>query len=345
MRSTDAGAGDTGASLSTLRQVADAFRLGPITRADLVAEGLMNRTWRITTTTGVWAVKQVLDVDSAATRRQHRATTALARLGLPVPAPTSAGDDGVVILDGAVYAVVPWAAGVHRQGLTLTMPEAATLGALLGRLHVSLGAVMPPVPTRLVASPTDPTTAHAKIEHYLGLIAQRPDRDDFDRYAQVQLDQRRRLLEQTTELRPTAGIPVGPCGYTHGDYQYLNLLWAGGSVSAVLDWDRLDVRPVGLEVARSATLLFGYGDERGLDLDRVAAFSAGYRQRRSVADADLADAVHRLWWERASNDLWQLRQHYDNADTSVDHLFASASALLAWWTAHRDAVTAAFTGS
>lgn len=279
MRSIDVGAGDTAVNPSTLlQQVTDAFQLGPITRTGVVTEGLMNRNWRVTTTTGTWAVKQVLDVDAAATRRQHRATTALAGLGLPVPAPVTAGDDSVVILDGAVYAVVPWATGAHRHGLTLTMFEAASLGALLGRLHVCLGEVMPPVSDHLIAAPTDPTTAHVKIDHYLGLITQRPDHDDFDRYAHSQLHQRRRLLEQTAEQRPTAGIPIRPCGYTHGDYQHTNLLWDQGCVSAVLDWDRLGVRTLGQEVVRSATLLFSYGDERGLDLARVSAFSAGYRQ-------------------------------------------------------------------
>ncbi|GIM90167.1 phosphotransferase [Paractinoplanes toevensis] len=332
-------------SPSTLHQVVDAFRIGPVVRVDVVTEGLMNRNWRVTTTLGEWAVKQVLDVDATAARRQHRATTALARLGLPVPAPATAGDDSVVTVDGAVYAVQPWVNGAHRHGLTLTIHEAAALGELLARLHTALAEIMAPAPHRLVAPVTDLATAHTKINRYLDLIAQLPGRDDFDRYAEAQLHRRRHLLEQTADLRPTAGIPVEPCGYTHGDFQYLNLLWNGGSVSAVLDWDRLDVRPLGLEIARSATLLFGYGDERGLDLDRIAAFSAGYRQGRPVAASDLADAVHRLWWERVSNDLWQLRLHYDNTDTSCDYLFTSASAVLGWWTTRRDAVTAAFTGS
>jgi len=168
---------------------------------------------------------------------------------------------------------------------------------------------MPPAPDRLVVPVTDLATAHAKIDRYLGLIAEQPARDDFDRYAETQLHDRRRLLEQVTDLRPVEGMPVTPCGYTHGDFQYLNILWDQGCVSAVLDWDRLDIRPVGLELARSATLLFGYSDERGLDLARVAAFRTGYRRRRPVADTDLADAVHRLGWERVSNDLWQLRLH------------------------------------
>jgi Ser/Thr protein kinase RdoA (MazF antagonist) len=346
MRSHPANAaGASTPSPSTLHQVADAFRLGPVVRADVVTEGLMNRNWRVTTTLGDWAIKQVLDVDAAAARRQHRATTALARLGLPVPVPVTTGDDSVVIVGDAVYAVLPWANGTHRHGLTLTIHEAAVLGELLVHLHTALAETMPPAPHSLVAAVTDLATAHTKINRNLDLITQRPRRDEFDHYAEAQLHRRRDLLDQTADLRPTAGTPVEPCGHTHGDFQYLNLLWNRGSVSAVLDWDRLDVRPLGLEIARSATLLFGYGDERGLDLDRIAAFSTGYRQRQPIADADLADAVHRLWWERVSNDLWQLRLHYDNNDTSCDHLFTSASAVLGWWTTHRDAVTAAFTGS
>ena len=253
---------------SALQQVADAFGLGAVTRVEVVTEGLMNRNWRVTTVTGVWAVKQVLDVDAAAARRQHRATAALAGVGLPVPAPVTAGDDTVVVVDGAVYTMLPWADGIHRRGPTLTVAEASALGELLARLHAALAEMMPPAPDRLVVPATDLPTAHAKIDRYLGLITQRPGRDGFDRFAETQLHQRRRLLDQVAHLRPTEGVPVEPCGYTHGDFQYLNLLWNQGRVSAVLDWDRLDVRPVGLEVARSATLLFGYGDERGLDLAR-----------------------------------------------------------------------------
>lgn len=331
------------ASLGVLHQVADAFHLGTVLSAAVVTEGLMNRNWRVTTTTGSWAVKQVLDIDAAAARRQHRATAVLARLGLPVPAPALAGDDSVAVIDGAVYAVLPWTTGIHRRGLALTLSEAAALGALLADLHTTLTEVLPAAPTRLVVPVTDLATAHTKIDHYLQVIAEQPTRDDFDRAAEQQLHQRRRLLDQVADLRPADGISVGPCGYTHGDFQHTNLLWDQGRVSAVLDWDRLDVRPYGLEIARSATLLFTHGDHRGLDLARVAAFSNGYRHHHPITGVELADAVHRLWWERVSNDLWQLRSHYEHANTSCDHLFGPASALLSWWTEHREAVIAAFT--
>jgi Ser/Thr protein kinase RdoA (MazF antagonist) len=136
----------------------------------VVTEGLMNRNWRVTTVTGVWAVKQVLDVDAAAARRQHRATAGVAGLGLPVPAPVTAGDDSVVVVDGAVYAVLPWVDGVHRRGSALAVAEASALGELLARLHSAFAEVMPPARDRLVVPVTDLATAHTKIDRYLGLI-------------------------------------------------------------------------------------------------------------------------------------------------------------------------------
>jgi Ser/Thr protein kinase RdoA (MazF antagonist) len=241
--------------LSALQEVADAFELGAVTRVQVVPEGLMNRNWRVTTVTGARAVKQVLDVDAAAARRQHRATAALARIGLPVPAPVKAGDDTVAVVDGAAYAVLPWVDGVHRRGPALTVAEAAALGELLARLHSALAEVMPPATDRLVVPVTDLATAQAKIDHYLDLLTQRPGRDDFDRLAETQLHQRRRLLDQVAHLRPAEGVPVEPCGYTHGDFQYLNVLWNRGRVSAVLDWDRLDVRPVGPEMSTNLATL------------------------------------------------------------------------------------------
>ena len=67
----------------------------------------------------------------------------------------------------------------------------------------------------------------------------------------------------------------GPFGWTHGDLQFRSILRDGGVVSAVLDWDRIAVRPLGEEVARTAQVQFG-GELGYLDLERVAALTAGY---------------------------------------------------------------------
>ena len=186
----DAGPLDT-AMPSALPKVAAAFGLGTVTRVEIIAEGLMNRNWRMTTPTGVWAVKQILDVSPEAARRQHRTAAALAKLGLPVPTPATVGDDSVAVVDGSPYAVLPWAAGVHRAGTTLTVPEAAALGELLARLHLALAEVLPDAPDRVVVPVTDLATALARIDRYLRLIAEQPALNDFDRYARTELHHRR----------------------------------------------------------------------------------------------------------------------------------------------------------
>jgi hypothetical protein len=60
-------------------------------------------------------------------------------------------------------------------------------------------------------------------------------------------------------------------------------------------------------------------------------------------DAQLADAVNRLWWQWLC-DFWQLKWHYERADEAHDDLFASSSSLLAWWSEHLPAVHRAFLG-
>lgn len=325
-----------------LGAVAMAFGLGAVQHVEVIDAGLMNRNWRVTTDSGVFAVKQVLDIDATAARRQHAATRALAERGRPVPAPlTTAGGDTLLEHDGHIYAVAGWARGAHREGLDLSPAEVRALGAVLADLHADLALVMPVVPEMMREPVTEPATTKDKIDRYAAAAA-RPDRDAMDEFVLDRLRLRRQLLAQVGHLRPDDDVDVGPCGWVHGDFQHLNLLYADGEVSAVLDWDRLKPRPLAAEVVRSATLLFGFGDARGLDLARVSMFAAGYRSRRKLSDEALADAVHRLWWERVC-DTWQLRRRYEHADTSCDHLFRSAEALLSWWTAHRSQVTTAFT--
>ncbi|MGR4883952.1 phosphotransferase [Streptomyces sp. LARHCF249] len=97
----------------------------------------------------------------------------------------------------------------------------------------------------------------------------------FDKAAAEALQDRRGLLARNAGAPPEGEVPAGPYGWTHGNFQYRNLLRQDGRVVAVLDWDRLGGRPYGEEVARTAQVQFGVGGV--FDLDRVAAFCAGYR--------------------------------------------------------------------
>jgi len=341
MDQLSAGARDAGRE--RLGDVLGRFGLGPVLAAREVTEGLMNRNWAVQVGGQQVFVKQVLDVDRAQAARQHEATRALAARGLPVAAPLAMQGGGTLLeMGGGLYTVYPWIGGEHVPGTAMTAARAAELGAVLARVHQGLAAVMVPADKAMRMPVTDPARALAAIDQYTAVITGKANPDEFDCYAAGQLEERRALVESVWHAMPGADAWWEPAGWAHGDFHDLNVLWDGGAVAAVVDFDRLAPRPYAFELVRSATLTFCHGDERGLATDLVAAFTAGYRAVMPLADEQVEFAAARLWWERAC-DFWQLKRHYIAGDASCDHLFRSASALLWWWTGHRDQVAAGLT--
>lgn len=306
----------------------------------------MNRNWRVDSDHGIFVVKQILDIPLAIARRNLGVIAMLGQAGIPVcTSVPSVGGDLVVEVADRGYCLVPWVAGRHRRGIDLSAVQARLLGGLLGRIHRALNGLpadagLPRKPAALHALVEAPAGALAEADRFLRHIAGLECPSCFDQEVVELLEQRKVLLEKYAELRPVDEEVRGPFGWTHGDFQHLNVLWHNGEVAAVLDWDRIRVRPFGEEVARSATLLFGR-ESGELDLGGVSAFVAGYREKSPLGVDDLADAAERLWWKRMC-DYWHLVFHYDRSNHTIDHLFFSATAFLHWWTAHREEVQEAF---
>jgi homoserine kinase type II len=319
------------------------FGIGAIRDVTFLPSGIMNRNWRIGTTAGTYALKQLRDVPVAVAGRNAVVLDELAVSGLPVCAPLrAAGGDAVLRARAGAYLVSPWAAGSHQPGTGLSLAEVGVLGALVAEIHAELAqqAALGSPGTRPRARVTDPGTAISKADRLLGLVAARQEVTGFDVTARRLLEERKALVGRHRFSAPRGGDVQGPFGWTHGDLQFRNILRDGGVVSAVLDWDRIAVRPLGEEVARTAQVQFG-GEIGYLDLERVAAFTAGYRSVRPLPRADLADAVERLWWKRMT-DYWVFEFHYDRDDHGPDGLMEPGEALLAWWTGCRQDVQDAF---
>lgn len=335
------------APTSDLMKLAFAYELGAVHHARYLADGLMNRNWRIDADRGAFALKQIVDVPLATARRNLRVLGLLAADGVPVCAPVRSVDGDVVVeVDGRGYCLLPWLQGGHPRGTELSLDRVRDLGVVLARVHQSLNrltpdAGLPDPPATLRARVTAPTAAVAEADRYLAKIAALESPQRFDQAVPATLERRKRLLAAHGHERPVDDVPRGPFGWTHGDFQHRNVIWHEGTVAGVIDWDRIRVRPVGEEVARTATVQFG-ADGR-LDLERISEFVAAYRTLIPLAEDELADAVERLWWKRMS-DYWHLEFHYDRSDHSCDDLYFPAEALLGWWTTRRIEVQAAFAG-
>lgn len=327
--------------------VADSFALGPLRNVAFLPSGLMNLNWRVEGTRTTAAVKRLLDVKAETAARSLSVIGYLADADVPVPVPlnTKSGDM-IMEVDGRAYCALPWVEGTQPAGAELTVAQAGSLGAVLGRIHVGLGpavakAGLGELGTAVRSRVPGPAIAVGEADRFLTLIGSLPEPERFDLDVVPTLHRRKELLAHHSHERPAGGAPLGPVGWTHGDFQPLNLLWRDGQVAAVLDWDRVGVRSLGEEVVRSANYLFGSTDGAGLDLERIAAFAAGYRTEVPLSRAESDDAVERMWWKRMT-DLWILEFRYDRADSSCDHLYATSCTVLEWWTARRSQVREAF---
>lgn len=310
-----------------------------------VAEGLLNRGYRLATTRGRFFLKQYVDsatADRAVIVRQHRATQRLGDLGLPVAPPLPGTDGGTVaVLGGRCFALYPWVDGRHRDGAELTTGQSRRLGALLGLVHTRLEQVQPaPAGPGLHAS-ADPERTFALIGDLLEQVRGHRPREAFDELAEHRLLERRTLLERHARCRPPdAGEPV--TGWVHGDFHPLNLLYREDEPVAIVDWDRLGVQPRAEEAVRAAVIFF-VQPAGTLDLGKVRAYARAYRLAAGAPPDELAAAVHRVWWERL-NDFWMLRWRYERRDRRADPQFPASSALAVWWTAAYGTVRDAFTG-
>ncbi|MCF2526446.1 phosphotransferase enzyme family protein [Yinghuangia soli] len=317
------------------------YKVGKPTGFRPVAEGLLNRGYEVATTDGRWFLKHYLDQSPQAIVFQHRVTARLSGAGIPALPPLPDRDGGTARrVGGRWFALFPWVDGAHRTGGDLDPAECAELGTLLAGVHTTLMRMLPPVQQPLFAPAADAGYSMRVAGRLLHGIRDRTVREPFDDLVEHRLIERLRMLRRHAHRRPADHHR--PCtGYVHGDFHPLNLLYAERDPVAIIDWDRLAALPDTEETVRAALLFFTAPVTGTLDLARVRAFMHAYRADSDPGSAELAAAVHRLWWERL-NDFWMLNRHYDERDHRTAPLFPASAALIVWWTRHYEEVLAAF---
>jgi Ser/Thr protein kinase RdoA (MazF antagonist) len=279
-------------------------------RLQLLAQGLINATWRVDLPDARrFALQRVNPVFPAAVNGDiHRVTAQLQANGLTTPllVATPAGEYWLES-DNGTWRLMTWVDGVSRDSLA-TADQASAAGALLGRFHRALDD-MP----HQFANPR--LGVHDTARHLRQLREALAEHSDHADFARVEI-LAKEILALAARLPE---VPATPDRVVHGDPKINNMLFdaVSGDGIALVDLDTVGCMPLPLELGDAlrswcnpagendrsgvfspelfAAALQGYADSAGdwiTDQERAAVLPATLTIILELAARFCADALN-----------------------------------------------------
>ncbi|MBL9020424.1 MAG: homoserine kinase [Myxococcales bacterium] len=211
-----------------LTEVAAAFGLGAVRRHETIAAGTINSNFELETDRGRFFVRVNEGKAEVDVAWEARLVAALAENGVVTPPP-------ILAVDGRPYAplasergkwvsVFPWRSGVHLAPSEVTADSAGKLGEALARLHAA-GLALPTTWRR--GSIYDHDHLTARFDRFASSL------DPALAHAISILGEELAIAAEAAPVRRRA-----TWGLIHGDLFRDNVLWEGGVITAILDFEQ-----------------------------------------------------------------------------------------------------------
>lgn len=254
-------------SLTSAIPLAREFGL-ELTRIEPLTAGSVNSNFRLTDAAGkLYFARLYEEQDHAGAVREHVLVAALDDAGVPVVrALQKQNGESLAAFEGKAFAVFPWVDGDMLCQARVTPEACRELGAALAGVHRCSSRVPPPPEGRFRIPDLRERLLRVEAAGRASLLpAVRTIRERLDHY-----EAQRANLEQ---------------GICHGDLFRDNVLWQGGKLRALIDFESVCAGsyPYDLMVT---TLAWCYGRE--FDLSLVRALFEGYRSVRPLPPAEVA---------------------------------------------------------
>lgn len=256
-----------------LAEVALAFGLGEVRDFQPIAAGTINTNYALTTARGRWFVRVNEGKAEVDVAWEARLISALAAGGVATPPPVLARDGrpyGPLLgIRGKWVSVFPWRAGRHLATSEITREIAAELGRALARLHV-VGLELPAAWRRGSIYDHDHlVTRFGRIQHSVDPALARAIEVIGDELAAV-------AAASAVRARATHGM-------IHGDLFRDNVLWEGGEVVALLDFEQASGGSLAYDLA---VCINDWCWSEGPELALVRGLVDGYQQIRALTAGD-----------------------------------------------------------
>ncbi|MBS4219917.1 phosphotransferase [Bacillus sp. FJAT-49711] len=261
------------------------FEVVPIKR------GWLNLKWKITTSEGVFLVKQYnkerfklynLEELLLAFSQQQR----LYKQGFPCPRLLSYHDNVMFETDnGELFIVMEFCHGEVFPPGNLNTNQMYDLGRFTGLMHRLLndGTLMKKKVTNFI-----PPSREDRMEYWNSVMVN--VRDSLQEHL-VPIMERQYQLTKGNSFDEFGLIEAG---WAHRDLWVDNLLFEENRLGAIIDFDRLNYDYPQLDIARA--IISCALNKNGLKVDTVEAFRKGYSEHISIDARSLIRSLKFLWY-------------------------------------------------
>jgi homoserine kinase type II len=258
-----------------LTDIAETFELGTVRAVAPIHAGTINSNFAVDTERGRWFVRVNEGKSESDVAWEAQLVVALAAGGVTTPAP-------LAVRDGRPYAalrgtskwvsVFPWRAGRHVAPGEVTAEIAGAFGAALASFH-RVGAELPE------------SWRRRSIYDHAHLVARyRSFQDSRD---PALADAIAILRDELAAADAARGVRERATrGIIHGDLFRDNVLWDGGRLVAILDFEQASGGSFAYDLGVCINDWCWDGDVRDVRLDLAAALLAGYQTVRGLPEAD-----------------------------------------------------------
>jgi Ser/Thr protein kinase RdoA (MazF antagonist) len=283
---------------SQAQELCSALGLGtPIGNVQAVSGGLLHHMWRLNTTSGTYAVKE-LDPTFIAHpgavaffENTERIASLMARAGIPAVAAINAASGPVLALGEAAFLVYEWIDGKTLPPGPAGPTAAREIGAVLGHIHLvdTTGTEWPPLESAVDTFRDDEWV----------LLARRGAAENLP-WAAALRDLQPNLVVWNARYRRVVGDLLKTQVISHRDLDQRNVLWQSDQSLLIVDWESAGAVNPAVELADVALNWSGLtvGEP---DPNVFHAVLAGYRStgatiRDEPRDVFYATLAHWLSW-------------------------------------------------